>query len=122
MTLVGEVTDAMPFIQQFDVLVNASDPEPFGIVLLEAMAAAVPVVAVNRGGPPDIVEHERTGMLARSGDPADLADAIEPLLASPELRRGLGEAGRERFMRDYTDEAVRERFFTALQEIAGIDR
>ncbi len=121
-TLVGEVADAMPFIQQLDVLVNASDPEPFGIVLLEAMAAAVPVVAVNRGGPTDIVEQGHTGMLARSGDPADLADAIEPLLASAQLRRRVGEAGRERFMRDYTDEAVRKRFFTALQEIAGTDR
>jgi glycosyltransferase involved in cell wall biosynthesis len=121
-TLVGEVPDAMPFVQQLDVLVNASDPEPFGIVLLEAMAARVPVVAVNSGGPPDIVEHGRTGMLARSGDPEDLADAIEPLLASAQLRRQLGDAGHERYMRDYTDEAVRERFFTALQDIAGIDR
>ena len=121
-TLVGEVADAMPYIQQLDVLVNASDPEPFGIVLLEAMAAAVAVVAVNSGGPPDIVEHGRTGMLARSGDPDDLADAIEPLLASVQLRRQLGEAGHERYMRDYTDEAVRKRFFTALQDIAATDR
>jgi glycosyltransferase involved in cell wall biosynthesis len=121
-TLVGEVPDAMPYVKQLDVLVNASDPEPFGIVLLEAMAAAVPVVAVNSGGPPDIVEHGRTGMLARSGDPTDLADAIEPLLASPQLREQVGEAGRERFMRDYTDEAVRKRFFTALQDIVAAGR
>lgn len=116
-TLAGEVAEAMPFIEQMDVLVNASDPEPFGIVLLEAMAAGVPVVAVDAGGPPDIIEPGSTGMLARSGDPADLADALEPLLASRELRSRLGEAGRERFMRDYTDEAVRKRFFTALQDI-----
>jgi glycosyltransferase involved in cell wall biosynthesis len=118
-TLTGEVADAMPFIEQLDVLVNASDPEPFGIVLLEAMAAGVPVVAVGSGGPVDIVEHERTGMLARSGEPADLADALQPLLGSPELRRRLGEAGRQRFMRDYTDEAVRRRFFGALENIAS---
>jgi glycosyltransferase involved in cell wall biosynthesis len=116
-TLTGEVADAMPFVERLDILVNASDPEPFGIVLLEAMAAAVPVVAVDSGGPPDIVEQGSTGMLARSGDPGDLADALEPLLASPDLRRQLGEAGRERFMREYTDEAVRKRFFTALQDI-----
>jgi glycosyltransferase involved in cell wall biosynthesis len=121
-TLTGEVADAMPFIEQMDVLVNASDPEPFGIVLLEAMAAGVPVVAVDSGGPPDIVEHERTGMLARSGDPDDLASALEPLLGSRERRRALGEAGRERFMRDYTDEAVRTRFFTALEDIARTNR
>jgi glycosyltransferase involved in cell wall biosynthesis len=121
-TLVGEVDDAMPFIEQMDVLVNASDPEPFGIVLLEAMAAGVPVVAVDSGGPPDIVEHERTGMLAPSGSPADLADALAPLLGSSELRRRLGQAGHERFMRDYTDDAVRKRFFTALEDIARTNR
>jgi glycosyltransferase involved in cell wall biosynthesis len=121
-TLVGEVDDAMPFIEQMDVLVNASDPEPFGIVLLEAMAAGVPVVAVDSGGPPDIVEHERTGMLAPSGSPAHLADALAPLLGSSELRRRLGAAGHERFMRDYTDDAVRKRFFTALENIARANR
>ncbi|MHB8233579.1 MAG: glycosyltransferase [Solirubrobacteraceae bacterium] len=120
-TLTGEVEDAMPFIQQLDVLVNASDPEPFGIVLLEGMAAGVPVVAVDSGGPPDIIEHARTGILAPSGSPADLADALAPLLGSPKLRRELGEAGRQRFMRDYTDDAVRKRFFTALENIARND-
>jgi glycosyltransferase involved in cell wall biosynthesis len=121
-TLTGEVPEATPFIERMGVLVNASDPEPFGIVLLEAMAAAVPVLAVGSGGPLDIVEPGQTGMLARSGDPADLADALEPLLGSSELRRRLGEAGRERFMRDYTEEAVRKRFFTALENIASKDR
>ncbi|HEY2181524.1 MAG TPA: glycosyltransferase [Solirubrobacteraceae bacterium] len=118
-TMTGEVADAMPFVEQLDVLVNASDPEPFGIVLLEAMAAAVPVVAVDSGGPRDIVEHGRTGMLARSGDPADLAAAIEPLLGSQALRHELGEAGHGRFMREYTDEAVRRRFYAALESVAA---
>jgi glycosyltransferase involved in cell wall biosynthesis len=117
-TFAGEVADAAPLIAQMDVLVNASDPEPFGIVLLEAMAAGVPVVAVDAGGPRDIIEHEQTGTLARSGRPADLAAALEPMVSSQRRRRELGEAGRERFMRDYTDEAVRARFFAALESIA----
>jgi glycosyltransferase involved in cell wall biosynthesis len=116
-TLVGEVADARPLIERFDVLVNASDPEPFGIVLIEAMAAAVPVVAVDSGGPRDIVEHARTGMLARSGEPADLASALEPLLSSRALRHELGAHGRERFIRDYTGDAVRGRFFAALESV-----
>lgn len=116
-TLVGEVADATPYIERMDVLVNASDPEPFGIVLVEGMAAGVPVLAVDSGGPRDIVEHERSGWLARSGDPADLAAALEPLLDSPSLRRSLGAAERERFMHEYTDEAVRRRFFAALARL-----
>jgi glycosyltransferase involved in cell wall biosynthesis len=129
-TLTGEVADATPYIQQLDVLVNASDAEPFGIVLLEGMAAGVPVVAVESGGPPDFIEHERTGILASSGSPDALAAALEPLLAAPALRERIGAAGRESFTHDYTDVAVRRRFFKAIEEIeqekrrshAGADR
>jgi glycosyltransferase involved in cell wall biosynthesis len=117
-TMVGEVPDARPYMARMDVLVNASEREPFGIVLIEGMAAGLPVVAVGAGGPAEIVEDGRTGMLARSGSPEDLAAAIEPLLASGELRARLGAAGRERFEREYSDAAVRERFFAALEPIA----
>jgi glycosyltransferase involved in cell wall biosynthesis len=109
-TMTGEVPDAGPYIDQLDILVNASDPEPFGIVLLEGMARGVSVVAVNSGGPTEIVSDGETGVLARSGTPQDLADALQPLLASPTLRHELGEAGRERFMRDFTNDAMCKRF------------
>ena len=112
----------MPFIEHMDILVNASDPEPFGIVLLEGMAAGVPVVAVNSGGPPDFIEDRRTGVLARSGDPEDLADALQLLLTSAALRSELGRAGHERFMRDYTDVALRQRFFSALESFVETNR
>jgi glycosyltransferase involved in cell wall biosynthesis len=118
-TMTGEVADARPFIDRMDVLVNASDPEPFGIVLLEGMAAAVPVVAVDAGGPSEIVEHGRTGMLARSGAPEDLADALEPLVSSPKRRHELGQAGLDRFLREYSDVAMRKRFFTALEGLVA---
>ena len=118
-TMTDQVPDAGPFIDRMDILVNASDPEPFGIVLLEAMARGVAVVAVDSGGPAEFIEHGRTGMLAASGEPQALADALEPLLASAALRRELGEAGRERFMRDFTDVALRERFFGQLEGLVG---
>jgi glycosyltransferase involved in cell wall biosynthesis len=114
-TMTGQVHDAGPYIDQLDILVNASDGEPFGIVLLEGMARSVAVVAVDSGGPAEFIEHGKTGMLAASGEPQALVDALEPLLISPTLRRVLGEAGRERFMRDYTDVALRERFFRHLE-------
>ncbi len=116
-TLTGQVPDAGPYIQQLDILVNASDPEPFGIVLLEGMSRGVAVVAVDSGGPAEFIEHERTGLLASSGEPGALADALEPLLVSRAQRREIGRAGRESFMRDYTDAAMRKRFFGNLQEI-----
>ncbi len=121
-TLTGQVPDADPYIQQLDILVNASDPEPFGIVLLEGMSRGVAVVAVDSGGPGEFIEHGRTGLLARSGEPAALADALEPLLVSPDRRRQLGRAGRESFMREFTDAAMRARFFANLHEVVRRSR
>ena len=116
-TMVGEVPDPGPYIQTMDVLVNASDPEPFGIVLLEGMARGIAVMAVNSGGPPEFIEHGRTGVLARSGEPSELAKALKPLLVSPQLRAKLARAGRDRYLRDFTDTAMRERFFAALEAL-----
>ncbi len=115
--MTGQVPDAGPYIECMDILVNASDCEPFGIVLLEGMARGVPVVAVDSGGPAELVENGRTGVLSRSGEPHALADALEPLLASPTLRHTLGEAGRERYAEEFTDAAVRARFFDRLQSL-----
>lgn len=118
-TMTGEVPDAGPFIERMDVLVNASDPEPFGIVILEGMARGVAVVAVGSGGPAEFVEHGVTGMLARSGRPQDLADAIEPLLRSADRRAEIGSTGRERYLQEYTTAAMRKRFFARLREAVG---
>ncbi len=118
-TMTGEVPDAGPYVEQMDILVNASDPEPFGIVILEGMARGVAVVAVNSGGPSEFVEDGRTGMLARSGAPEDLADALEPLLVSPQLRAQIGDTGRERYLEEYTDTAMRRRFFAEFERVLG---
>ncbi|HEY0516568.1 MAG TPA: glycosyltransferase [Solirubrobacteraceae bacterium] len=118
-TLTGQVADAGPYIAQMDVLVNASDPEPFGLVLLEAMARGVAVVAVASGGPLEIVKDGRTGVLTRSGEPAALADALEALLCEPERMRELAAAGRQRYLQEYTDTAMRERMLARLRALAA---
>jgi glycosyltransferase involved in cell wall biosynthesis len=117
-TFAGQVADAGPYIERMDVLVNASEPEPYGIVLLEAMSRGVPVVAVDAGGPRELIEHQRTGMLASSGAPEALAHALEPLLRSPELRHTIAAAARARFEEEFTDERMRERFFAELTRVA----
>lgn len=116
-TMTGQVPDAGPYIEQMDILVNASDPEPFGIVLLEGMARGVAVVAVDSGGPGEFIEHGRTGQLARSGEPLALAEALESLLASPALRDTVAAAGRELFLREFTDAALHRRFFDQLEAL-----
>jgi glycosyltransferase involved in cell wall biosynthesis len=116
-TMTGQVPDAGPYIERMDILVNASESEPFGIVLLEAMARRVAVVAVDSGGPAEVIEQGRTGVLATSGDPGALADALESLLVSPERRHAIAQAGRERFVEDFTDVAMRRRFFERLESL-----
>jgi glycosyltransferase involved in cell wall biosynthesis len=116
-TLTGQVPDAGPYIEQMDILVNASDPEPFGIVLLEGMSRGVAVMAVDSGGPAEFIENGRTGVLARSGEPSAMADALESLLVSSDRREAIAAAGRESFMRDFTDAALRERFFRSMQAV-----
>jgi glycosyltransferase involved in cell wall biosynthesis len=116
-TLTGQVPNAGPYIEQMDILVNASDPEPFGIVLLEGMSRGIAVMAVDSGGPAEFIENGRTGVLARSGEPSAMADALESLLTSAEQREAIGAAGRESFMRDFTDAALRERFFRNMQAV-----
>ncbi len=106
-TMTGQVPDAGPYIERMDVLVNASDPEPFGIVLLEGMARGVAVLAVDSGGPSEFIADMRTGVLAASGAPEALADGLGRLVEEPELRARLAVAGRESFLRDYTDAAMR---------------
>jgi glycosyltransferase involved in cell wall biosynthesis len=86
-------------------------------VLLEAMARGVAVVAVDSGGPAEFIEHGRTGQLARSGEPVALADALESLLATPELRRDVARAGHELFLREFTDSALHKRFFDHLEAL-----
>jgi glycosyltransferase involved in cell wall biosynthesis len=118
-TMTGQVPDAGPYVEQMDILVNASDPEPFGIVLLEGMARGVAVVAVDSGGPGEFIESGVSGMLASSGSPQALADALEPLLRSAQLRAEIARAGHERFLSDFTEEALRKRFFARMEELLG---
>lgn len=85
------------FHAALDVLIHTSvQPEPFGRVLIEGMAAGLPIVATNNGGVPEIVLDEQTGLLVPPGNPGALAAAVERLLGDEALRRRLGEAGRRR--------------------------
>jgi glycosyltransferase involved in cell wall biosynthesis len=104
--LTGHVADVAPLLARMDLLVSASTGEPFGIALLEAMAAGVPVVAVNDGGPAEIVVAGSSGLLV-DGPRADaLADALRRLMGDRDLRRRLGSGGRARVASEFTAERM----------------
>lgn len=77
-------------------VVPSTEPEPFGMVAIEAMAATKPVVVAGHGGLLDIVEHEVSGLRFKPNDAVAFADEIEKLIHSPNLRAQLGMAGRAR--------------------------
>jgi glycosyltransferase involved in cell wall biosynthesis len=113
-TFTGHTGDAHRWMAASDIVVNASQPEPFGLVVVEAMASGCAVVAVDAGGPRDIIEHGRSGLLCASRDPADLAEAIAKLTRDPELRAGLGQAGRARVEAEFARERMASRFAEIL--------
>jgi glycosyltransferase involved in cell wall biosynthesis len=98
--------DVVAELSQLDVLVHASVvPEPFGRVIVEGMAASLPVIATDQGGPAEIIENEVNGLLVPPNDIAALAHSLRRLAARPQLRRTLGAAGSCR-ARDFRPDAV----------------
>jgi len=93
-------------------------PEPFGRVIVEAMAAARPVVAARAGGAPEIVDDGVTGLLTTPGDVDALAAAIRQLLENPQLREQMGVAGRARAEREYSLPLMAERFTQVWTEVS----
>lgn len=87
--------DVPAYVSAFDIGVVPSLEEGFGLVALEAHALGVPVVASRVGGLPEIVSHERSGLLVPPASPKALADAIDRLASDPERSREMGERGRE---------------------------
>jgi glycosyltransferase involved in cell wall biosynthesis len=94
LTFVPHRADVASVFAALDVVVCPSVREPFGMVVIEAMSAGRAVVASDSGGPAEILQDGRTGLLFRTGDAKALADAVAPLLDDGERRAALGMAAR----------------------------
>jgi len=99
---VGYRSDVRRLLPAFDVYVNSSISEGVSLTILEAMAAALPVVATRVGGTPEVVLHEATGLLVESRSPQALADALIALAAAPDRRVAFGAAARARVETAFT--------------------
>lgn len=99
--------DVARLLREADVAVLASHPTKDGkregipVALMEAMAAGLPVVSSALSGIPELVEHDRTGLLVPPADAAALAGALAHLAADPALRQRMGAAGRETVEREF---------------------
>ena len=93
-----------------DVFVMPSQNEGFGIVFLEAMLRGKPCIGGAHGGTPEVIEHGKSGFLVEYGDVDALVRYLLALRADPELRRRLGERGRELARSRFSAAAFRERW------------
>ena len=100
--LLGYRADVLSLINAGDLFVLPSLAEPFGLVLLEAMALGKPVIATAAGGPLEIVVPDETGVLVPPGQPEALARAITQMLARPREMEALGISARRRFCERFT--------------------
>lgn len=91
-----------------DIVVHPAETEGLGVILLQAAACGVPIVAARAGGMPEIVHPGVNGELIEPGDHAGLARHLKRLLADPGLRQRYGAAGRELALRDFSIEAMVE--------------
>jgi glycosyltransferase involved in cell wall biosynthesis len=98
-----------------DMLVLPSEAESLPMVILEAMASRMPVIATDVGGISEVVLDGRTGILVHPGDAEALAAAMVRLASDPERRRAMGEAGRRRVELEFSSEAS----VTAVFELYG---
>jgi glycosyltransferase involved in cell wall biosynthesis len=116
------VDPIQPLAAALDVLVLPSLSEALGLVLLEAGALGVPVVATAVGGIPEVVEDGVTGILVPPGQPDALADAVTRLLRDPERARAMGEAGRARVEREFTLERTIAGHLAVYESLLGSGR
>jgi len=105
-TVLGRRTDVERLLAAFDAFALSSRTEGLPLVLLEAMAAGLPVVSTAVGGIPDLVRHGDTGLLVPEGAREALTDALATLATNAALARALGDAGRRAILEHHSVERM----------------
>jgi len=104
--LLGWRNDVANILQSADLFVHPARDEGFGLVVVEAAAAGLPIVASEVGGIPEIIQHGVNGLLVPPGDPQALAQAIQKLIDDPQMARSLGDAARQTAFERFSAEAM----------------
>lgn len=115
----GWIDDAGAVIESADVVCVPSRHEPLGNVVLEAWARGRPVVAAASEGPSQLIEHDRTGVLAAVDDPDSLATAIAYVLENADVADRLAEAGMTRYDAEFSEEAVVGQYLDLFGRMIG---
>lgn len=115
----GQLDDVRAALAAMDIFVHAGDPEPFGLVNVEAMAMGLPVVAFNHGALPEIVEHGKTGRLVTPAAEDGMAQAILSLLADNRGREQMAKQARHRATQSFDVERTVRGVGAVLKQVTG---
>jgi glycosyltransferase involved in cell wall biosynthesis len=115
----GPRQDVAQVLSSFDIFVLTSHTEGLPNAVMEAMAAGLPVVATRAGGTEELVEDAVTGHLVELGDGSALSGKVESLLADPEARLRMGQAGLRRVEREFSIERMVEQTVALYDEVLG---
>lgn len=114
----GWLDDPSPQLGRADLFLLPSRYEGLPLSIIEAMFAELPVIASDVGSVRELVAEGKTGLLVRSGDPGELADAVRRLGADPERRRALGVAGRRKALEHFSLESMIGRYRDLYEALA----
>lgn len=115
----GECANIPALLSRAELLVLCSEYEGFPNVILEAMAAKLPVITTPAGDAARIVKHCQTGYVVNGENRAKMAELMAQLAQSPELRTRLGEAGRQRVQKEYSYDSLGADLLESLRGFAG---
>ena len=118
-TMVGLQHDVRPYYGVATVVVMPSHSEGSPNVLLESMAAGVPVVATSVGGVPEIAKDVETALLVESRNPAALASAVERMIGDPSLRQRLAANAKRLAEEQYSPDAHRRALVRIYCDVLG---
>ena len=108
-----------PLYQRAAAIVLPSVDEGLGLVAVEALLCETPVVAFDSGGLPDVIQHEKTGLLVKPGDRSALAGALDDLLARDGRGGELGRAGRLYALSAFAPESAARRYAEIYRQVLG---
>ncbi len=108
--LLGRKKEIPLLLKASNIFVLPSIREAFGIVILEAMVTSLPVIATKTGGIPEIIEHNKTGVLVEPENERALAEALKILVANPDKRILLSEEGKKSVVQNFSAQKMAEQY------------
>ncbi len=117
---VGRRDNLHDWLSIADIFIMASEFEGFGLAVMEAMAASVPVISSECGGPREIIEENKSGLFFEVGNIEQLAERISYLLKNPKIREKMAENAAKRIRRDFSEKKIinelETAYFKALED------